>query len=125
MGSKVKILIVDDEPIVRESLRDWLAYAGYDVTITETGEAARKLIEEQKYGLLILDVRLPGKTGLKTLSELKERYPDIKAVIITAYPTPELAEEARQLGAIDYLSKPVVPAELEKIIRQALLNGEE
>jgi heterodisulfide reductase subunit A len=125
MGNKVRILIVDDEPIVRESLQDWLAYAGYDVTITETGETARKLIEEQEYGLLILDVRLPGKTGLKTLSELKERYPNIKAVIITAYPTPELAEEARQLGAIDYLSKPVVPAELEKIIRQILLNGEE
>lgn len=124
MGNK-QILIVDDEPIVRESLRDWLRYAGYDVTIAESGEAALELVAEHEFGILILDVRLQGKTGIRTLREIRELRPQIKSIVITAYPTAELAEEARQLGVIDYLTKPVVPADLEKIIRQTLLNNEQ
>lgn len=124
MDSK-KILIVDDEPIVRESLRDWLVYAGYDVTITETGEEALELTKANDFGILILDVRLPGKTGLRILREIKKIKPEIKSIVITAYPTAELAEEAKQLDAIDYLTKPVAPADLEKIIRQTLLDNKQ
>ena len=59
------MLIVDDEPIVRESIRDWLKDAGYQVATAESGEEALELIEKQDFSIMIIDVRLPGKTGSK------------------------------------------------------------
>ena len=118
------ILVVDDEPIVRESLRDWLKDAGYEVVTAETGEEGLELIRKHDFGVIILDVRLPGKTGIKVLREAKEIRPQIKSVIITAYPTSELADEARGLGAIDYLIKPLAPDDLERLIRETLASVE-
>ncbi len=118
------ILIVDDEAIVRESIGDWLKDAGYQVATAETGEEALEMVEEHDFSIIILDVRLPGKTGMKVLQEVKALKPDIKSIIITAYPTMELANEARKLGAIDYLIKPVVPDELEQLIREILVKCE-
>ena len=67
-----------------------------------------------------MDVRLPGKNGLKVLREVKEVKPHIKSIVITAYPSVELAVEAMKVGAVDYLIKPVVPDDLERLIRQTL-----
>jgi DNA-binding NtrC family response regulator len=114
------ILIVDDEPIVRESIRDWLQEAGYQVATAESGEEALKMMETQDFSVLVLDVRLPGKTGITILKEVKTLKPEIKSIIITAYPSTELAVEAMKLGAVDYLIKPVAPDELEKLIRDTL-----
>jgi DNA-binding NtrC family response regulator len=121
---KHPILIVDDEPIVRESIRDWLKDAGYKVATAETGEEALEMIEKQDFGVVVLDVRLPGKTGITVLREIKELKPSIKSIIITAYPTAELAAEATKLGAVDYLIKPIIPDELEKLIRETMLKLE-
>ncbi len=118
------ILIVDDEPIVRESIRDWLKDAGYQVTTAETGEEALKMMETQDFSILVLDVRLPGKTGIQILKEIKALKPQIKSIIITAYPSAELAVEAMKLGAIDYLIKPIIPDDLEKLIQETLLKCE-
>ena len=118
------VLIVDDEPIVRESIRDWLKDAGYQVYTAESGEEALSLIEQQDFGIIILDVRLPGETGIKILSEVKQQKPEIKSVVITAYPSAELTAEAIKLGAVDYLIKPVNPDDLEKLIRDTLLKSE-
>ena len=123
MGRK-PILIVDDEPIVRESIRDWLKDAGYQVATAESGEQALEMIEKQDFGVVVLDVRLPGKTGIKVLKELKALKPQIKSIIITAYSSAELAVEARKLGAVDYLIKPVAPDDLERLIRETLLECE-
>jgi sulfite reductase subunit B len=114
------VLIVDDEPIVRESIRDWLKDAGYNVFTAESGEEALVLIEKQDFSVMVLDIRLPGKTGLKVLNEVKSQRPWIKSIIITAYPSEETTAEARKLGAIDYLIKPVNPDNLEKLIRETL-----
>lgn len=114
------ILIVDDEPIVREAIRDWLKDAGFEVITAETGEEALKLIEQQDFGVVVIDVRLPGKTGIRVLKEVKAVKPEIKSIVITAYPTAEFAAEAKKLGAIDYLIKPVAPDDLERLIREAL-----
>ncbi len=81
--------MVDDEPIVRESIRDWLEDAGYQVATAETGEEALEMIEGQGFNVIVLDIRLPGKTGIKVLREVK---PEIKSIIITAYPSVELAK---------------------------------
>jgi len=118
------ILIVDDEPIVRESIRDWLKDAGYQVMTAESGEEALEMIERQDFSVMILDVRLPGKTGITVLKEVKTLKPEIKSIIITAYPSTELAAEAMKLGAVDYLIKPIAPDDLERLIRETLLKCE-
>jgi DNA-binding NtrC family response regulator len=121
---KGSVLIVDDEPIVRESIRDWLKDAGYQVATAESGEEALEMIEKQDFSVVVLDVRLPGKTGVRVLKEIKGLKPQIKSIIITAYPSAELAAEAIKLGAVDYLIKPVVPDDLERLIRETLLKCE-
>jgi len=115
------VLIVDDEAIVRESLGDWLKDT-YQVTTAETGEEALELIEKQDFDILIVDVRLPGKSGIQVLREVKEVKPHIESIVITAYPSVDLAVEAMKLGAVDYLIKPVAPDDLERLIRETLLK---
>ena len=114
------ILIVDDEAIVRESIRDWLKDAGYEVIVAESGEEALKLIRKQNFGVMILDLRLPGINGIDVLKKAKALKPDIKSIVITAYPTMLTQEEASKLGAIDYLVKPIFPDKLEELIRDTL-----
>jgi len=114
------ILIVEDEAVMRESLRDWLIDSGYQVETAEDGEEASKTIAAQDFGLLILDLRLPGKDGLEVLREARARSPQLRGVIITAYPSVETAIEAMKEGAVDYLPKPFELNQLEKVIQETL-----
>ncbi len=116
------VLIVEDEAIVRESLKDWLKDA-YQVATAGTGEEALELVEKQDFDLMIIDVRLPGKTGIEVLKDVKEIKPHIKCIVITAYPQVELAVEAMKLGAVDYLIKPVAPERLERLVWETLVKG--
>lgn len=118
------ILVVDDEAIVRESIRDWLKDSGYQVSVAESGEEALKLIQDENFGVMILDLRLPGMNGIDVLKKVKVLKPDIKSIVITAYPTMLTQEEATRLGAIDYLVKPVFPDKLEALIRDTLSDME-
>jgi len=118
------ILIVDDEPIVRESIRDWLKDAGYKVATAETGEEALALVGKQDFSVIIMDIRLPGKTGITVLKEVKALKPGIKSIIITAYPSAEMVAEARKLGVVDYLIKPIAPDDLERLVRETLAKLE-
>jgi DNA-binding NtrC family response regulator len=124
MKKKIQVLVVDDEPIVRESIRDWLEDAGYQVATAETGEEALEMVEKQDFSVMVLDLRLPGKTGITVLKEVKAVKPQIKSIIITAYPSVETATEAMKLGAVDYLIKPIAPDDLEKLIRETLVKCE-
>jgi NAD(P)H-flavin reductase/CheY-like chemotaxis protein len=114
------ILIVDDEAIVRESLRDWLVNAGFDVSAAESAEDALKLISKKDFSVLVLDIRLPGRTGLSVLKEVKAQRPWVKSMIITAYPSDETMKEATRLGAVDYVVKPLAPEDLEHMIRDCI-----
>ncbi|GAG94083.1 unnamed protein product, partial [marine sediment metagenome] len=114
------ILIVEDEAIMRESLRDWLTDGGYQVETAKEGEEALEAIAEQDFGVVILDLRLPGKDGVEVLREAKEKRPQLKGIIITAYPSIETAVEATRIGAVDYLTKPVSLDALEELIRKTL-----
>jgi len=114
------ILIVEDEASMRESLRDWLTDSGYQVETAEEGEEALKTIAEQDFGVVILDLKLPGKDGIEVLREAKERSPHLKGIIITAYPSVQTAVEAVKEGAIDYLPKPFDLNDMEKLIRESL-----
>ncbi len=118
------ILIVDDEAIVRDSIGDWLRTVGYQVESAETGEEALEMVEKKEYSILILDVRLPGKSGIQVLREVKASKPHIKSIIITAFPSEGLADEAMRLGAVDYLIKPVLCENLERLILETLAKCE-
>ncbi len=117
---KRPVLIVEDEDIVRESLRDWLMNSGYNVQTAAEGEEALRTIDRQDIGILILDLRLPGKSGIEVLREARLRKPTLKGIIITAYPSIQTAVEAGKEGAIDYLPKPVNLDEIETLIRETL-----
>jgi len=114
------ILIVEDEAIMRESLRDWLTDIGYEVETVEAGEEALETLAGRDFDLAIVDMRLPGKDGIEVLKEAKTKRPQLKGIIITAYPSVDTAVEAMKYGAIDYLSKPVDLNQLEELIRGTL-----
>jgi DNA-binding response OmpR family regulator len=123
-GKEVKemksVLIVEDETIMRESLRDWLKDEGYEVETAEEGDEALQRIGKEKFGIAVLDLRLPGKDGLEVLKEAKAQDPKLKGIIITAYPSVETAVEAMKIGAVDYIVKPFTPDALEKSIQAVL-----
>jgi len=118
------VLIVDDEPIVRESLRDWLTDCGYKVALAESGDQALKLISENNLGVVVLDIRMPGKDGITTLKEAKQNNPDLKYIFISGYPSVETMTTGIRLGAVGFLVKPFAPEELEKLVSYAF-NGKD
>lgn len=114
------ILVVEDEAIMRGSLRDWLTEAGYQVETAEEREEALNIIGERDFSLLILDLRLPGGDGIDLLRQARARQPQLKGIIITAYPSVPTAVEAMKEGAVYYLPKPFDPNRLEELIRETL-----
>jgi len=123
-GKKKKILLVEDETVLREALRDWLTEDGYDVECVESGEEALERIKKEKFGVIVLDLRLPGINGLQVFEKAKELKSEAKGIIITAYPSEETREKAKKLGLLDYLSKPFKVEDLEEIVKGALALGE-
>jgi DNA-binding NtrC family response regulator len=123
MGQKRNelILIVEDEEGMREALREWLTEGGYKVETAKTGEDGLKIISARDVGLVLLDLRLPGKDGISVLKEAKTIRPQLKVIIITAYPSPQTKQAALKEGAVDYLPKPFDLNDLEKLIRGTLL----
>lgn len=118
------ILVVDDEAIMRESLRDWLTDLGYQVETAEEGEQALKTVAAQDFGVVILDLRLPGKDGIEILKEARAKRPNLRGVIITAYPSIQTAVQAMREGAVDYLPKPFNLDDLGRLVREALGSAE-
>lgn len=121
---KNKILIVEDEAVMREMVRDWLVEDGYDVECVESGEEALERIKTEEFGVIVLDLRLPGVDGLQVFEQAKELRSDTKGIIITAYPSKETREKAQTLGLLEYLTKPFKVEDLEKTIRGALEEAE-
>jgi DNA-binding response OmpR family regulator len=119
-AKKQKVLLVEDEAIVRDSLRDWLTEDGYDVECVDSGEEALAKIKQEEFGVIVLDLRLPGIDGLQVFEQAKGLKPETKGVIITAYPSKETLDKARNLGLADYLVKPFKISDLEKLIGAAL-----
>ncbi len=115
-----RILIVDDERVVRESLGSWFSDAGYEVETAESAEAALKLVGRRTWDAFLLDVRMPGADGLELQRSLRELQPEATVIIMTAYASVETAVEAMKQGAFDYIVKPFDPEELEHTIRNAV-----
>ena len=116
MNKKTEILIVDDENIVRESLRDWLSAVGYKVETAESGEKALQIIKQKEIKIMLADLIMPGMDGIELMKKAKEIVPAILTVIITAHGTIQTAITAIREGAYDYIEKPFCPEKVEHLI---------
>ncbi len=103
------ILVVDDELVVRDSLKEWLAEEGFSVDMAASGPEALDQLSKQTYQLMLLDIKMPGMDGVEVLQKAKESWPDLNVIMMTAYATVETAVEAMKVGALDYLVKPFDP----------------
>lgn len=119
---KPRILIVDDERNVRLMYRSALETIGYDVYEADSAEKATEEFAERRFDLAIVDLRLPGRSGLDLLHEMAEQKSSTPAVMITAHGDVPNAVEAMKLGAIDFLQKPVLPEQLRQIVKEILLR---
>jgi two-component system response regulator AtoC len=115
---KAKVLVVDDEAIVRESLRDWLSDIGHQVLTAENGHQALEVIEKEKPGIAIVDLVMPGMDGIELLKRAKEIFPRIEVIIITAYGSIPTAINAMREGAYDYIEKPFCPEKAELLVEK-------
>ena len=116
------ILVVDDEPGIREFLADALAMDAHDVAQASDGTEALRLVYNRAFDLMLTDLRMPGAlNGIDLLRKLKSEQPDTEVIVMTAHGSVETAVEAMKLGAYDYLQKPIGgPAELRLIVARAL-----
>jgi two-component system response regulator AtoC len=114
-----KILIVDDEMLVRNFLAETLRRKGFDVTTAESGQKAVNMFKEMVFDLVITDMKMPDLTGIEVLKKVKELSPSTVVVVITAFGSIENAVEAMRLGAFNYLIKPFSPDTIEAVIEKA------
>jgi len=115
-----RILILEDEKLIRWSLREKLAARGYQVEEAETGGEGAAILEKGDIDLILLDYRLPDTDGLRFLKASRERWPDLQVIMMTAYSSVEGAVEAMKLGAYDYVNKPFKVEELIHTVEKAL-----
>jgi DNA-binding NtrC family response regulator len=118
--ARERILIVEDEKLIRWSIRSRLKEEGYSIDEAESGKEAFQLLQEDDCDLMLLDYRLPDITGLEILERVRQEVSDVSVVMMTAYGTVENAVQAMKLGAFDYLTKPVNLDELVVIVQKAL-----
>jgi nucleotide-binding universal stress UspA family protein/ActR/RegA family two-component response regulator len=104
-----RILVVDDELIVRDSIKEWLEDEGYTVDMAESGPEALDKLSIQPYHLMLTDIKMPGMDGVELLKRAHKSFPDLTVIMMTAYATVETAIEALKIGALDYLLKPFDP----------------
>ena len=122
MTGRLKVLVVDDEMIVRESLVQWFKKSGYEVDGADDGRTAMEMVDGKDYDFIFLDIKMPDVNGFEVLDHVKANCPYTMVVMITAYGSIETAVDAMKRGACDYLTKPFEPGELvcqlERLLQQ-------
>ncbi|MCD4717942.1 MAG: sigma-54 dependent transcriptional regulator, partial [Desulfobacterales bacterium] len=124
MTKKPRILVVDDEAAMRESLKDWLMEDGYEVGLAAGGEEAIAMAQKKTFEVVLLDLKMPGIDGLETLKRFKEMDLEADIIMMTAYATVDTAVQAMKEGAFDYLVKPFDPDEVEMQIKKIVAHKE-
>lgn len=107
MNTSIKVLVIDDEEVVRRSVMRALGEQDCEVEQAGSGAAGLQALEHQGFDVVLLDLRLPGIDGIEVLGQIKRRWPKTEVIVITGYPALDSAKHAVRLGAYDYLSKPL------------------
>ena len=117
---KPKILVIDDEKVIREGCREVLTLDGFEVVLAENGEQGLKMIEKVHFDVVLLDLMMPGISGFDVLSHIKTLHPDTAIIVITGYATVEHSIEAMKNGAFDFIPKPFSPDQLRVVVSKAI-----
>jgi CheY-like chemotaxis protein len=120
MNASRKVLVVDDDPVVRKSIDRVLSSKGYAVITAENGEEALRKLNEEKYDLVYTDIRMPGISGLEVAEQVKARKPWTPVVIITGYGTDAAQARAKAAGVSSFVHKPLSPEMIGDSARDAL-----
>lgn len=120
-----RILAVDDEKIVLDSLRKMLALGGYSIDTVEHGAEALGLIRKRDYDFVFTDLKMPGMDGVEVTKAVRHLRPDIDVIVVTGYATIETAVETVKLGAMEYLEKPFTEDELLAFVRKAVIKRQD
>ncbi len=118
-SQNARLLIVDDELHMRESLARWFTEDGYEVETVGDAKGALAALGRQSFDAIITDIRMPGMDGLELLKQIKEKDPNATIILVTAYASVASAVEALKAGAYDYLVKPFDPEELSRVVARA------
>lgn len=121
-GEKLRVMIVDDEPIVGKRLSPALSKHGFDVEAFEDPREALARLEEQDFDIVVTDLRMEEVDGIGVLEHVMDHCPDTRVILITGYATVEVAREALVKGAFDFIAKPFKPKELRGVINKAALS---
>ena len=119
MAGKLEILLLDDEPIVGKRLKPALAKIGCDVEVFEDPRKALDRIHRKTFDIVVTDIRMEEIDGLEILEHVLRKSPRTKVIMITGYAMMEVAREAMEKGAYDFISKPFTPDDLRKVIAKA------
>ncbi len=116
---RLRIMVLDDEPIVCKRLQPALEKLGYEVeTFTQSIDALHE-IQEKVYDIIITDLKMKGIDGMKFLQEAKKKHPRTEVIVITGFATLETAKESFQKGVFDFIAKPFKLSEIQKVVTQA------
>lgn len=130
MASKERILVIDDEEVIRDSCTQALAKVGYVVKSAENADKGLELLQSFDPGIVLVDLKMPGKSGIEVLEEIQAIDPNIIKIVITGFATVSSAIDAMKKGAYDFIPKPFTPEEIRVIVarglerRQLLLESE-
>jgi DNA-binding NtrC family response regulator len=120
----MKILLIDDDEWVRDSLCLFFESEGCHILALETAEEGLEVLDKQDFDIIIIDYRLPGLDGLEFLRRIQKRYPVAMKILITAYGNEKLVAEARKLGVHEYISKPFTSEAIEASLNRLIENRE-
>jgi len=116
---KAKVLVVDDEVAFADNIAKLISKRGYEVTTVNNGQSAVEALDESDFDIIILDLKMPGLDGLATLKLIKGKRPGVEVIILTGHGSMESGIDGIQLGAFDFIMKPVRFEDLHEKIRQA------
>ena len=117
------ILVVDDDAAVRRSLARVLTTAGHRVEAVGSGVDAVRRLQDEEFDLVVLDLRMPRLGGLTVLQHVQNRHPEVPVIVMTGFPSIENAKESIELGAFDFLLKPLDPDRIRGVVSRALASG--
>ena len=120
LKSQLKILVIDDEPRIRDACRMILQEEGFEVALASDGDEGVQMIQERHFDIILVDLMMPGLSGLEVLSLVKERHPDTVVIVITGYATLEHSISAMKRGAFDFVPKPFTPDQLRAVVNKAI-----